>query len=303
MKSIYTYLLIIATVLFAACSDEDNLNTNDVKVSFGQSEYTFLESAGMVTVPLKVEGERNGDIKVQLKVTDGTAISEGHYIVTSDVINIPANSEDATFDVEIIILDDGATENDDRNFNIAIANVEGASTGTNATCNIILQDVDKNPYFKLFGDWTLTAVDAGTGEELSWDVNISDNDGDDSYAEDYLVFKGYNEAGTYTADAIWLVAYDKSGTLSITATDYFYATYNFGSFIGAVAITPMDMSGKPTTQAIPGTFNDTFDEIVFDTSSTLLGLKVHEYDTNTGAIGEYMGRLGNPYANVRLVKK
>ena len=41
MKSIYTYLLIIATVLFTACSDDDNLNTNDVKVSL----QTYLESA------------------------------------------------------------------------------------------------------------------------------------------------------------------------------------------------------------------------------------------------------------------
>lgn len=303
MKSIYTYLLIIATVLLAACSDDDNLNTNNVTVSFEQSEFTYLESAGLVNIPLKVEGARNGDIKVQLKVTDGTAISEGHYIVTSDVINIPVDSEDTTFDVEVLLLDDGNTENDDRNFTIAIAEVEGASIGANASCNVILQDVDKNPYFKLMGEWTLTAVDAGTGEELSWNVNISDNDGYDSYAEDYLVFKGYNEAGSFNGDAIWLVAYDKSGTLSITSTEYFYAAYNFGSFIGAVCITPMDMSGKPSTTAIPGTFNNTFDEIVFDTSVSILGLKVHEYNTETGEIGSYMGRLGNPYANIRLVKK
>lgn len=303
MKSIYTYLLIIATVLLAACSDDDNLNTNNVTVSFEQNEFTYLESAGLVNIPLKVEGARNGDIKVRLKVNDGTAISEGHYIVTSDVINIPVDSEDTTFDVEVLLLDDGDTENDERNFTIAIAEVEGASTGANAACNIILQDVDKNPYFKLMGDWKLTAVDAGTGEEISWDVNISDNDGYDSYAEDYLVFKGYNEAGSFNGDAIWLVAYDKSGTLSITSTEYFYAAYNFGSFIGAVCITPMDMTNKPSTTAIPGTFNNTFDEIVFDTSVSILGLKVHEYNTETGEIGAYKGRLGNPYANIRLVKK
>lgn len=303
MKSIYAYLLIIATVLLAACSNDDNLNTNNVTVSFEQSEFTYLESAGLVNIPLKVEGARNGDMKIKLQVTDGTAIAEGHYIVTSDIINIPADSDDTTYDVEVLLLDDGDLENDDRTFTIAIANVEGGSVGTNATCNVILQDVDKNPYFKLMGNWTLTAIDAATGSELSWDVVVSDNDGYDSYAEDYLVFQGYSEAGTFNGDAIWLVGYDKSGKLSITNTDYFYAAYNFGSFIGAVCITPMDMTGKPSTKAIPGTFNGTFDEIVFDTSESVLGLKVHEYDTQTGEIGAYMGRLGSPYANIRLVKK
>lgn len=120
MKSVYFYLFAAVALLFASCSDDDDMNTTGATVSFEQAEYSFAESAVMVNVPLKVEGERNGNIVVHLKVTDGTAISEGHYIVTSETINIPADSEDEVFNVEIRVLDDGNEENDDRYFSIAI---------------------------------------------------------------------------------------------------------------------------------------------------------------------------------------
>ncbi|RGN34545.1 Calx-beta domain-containing protein [Bacteroides oleiciplenus] len=303
MKSIHVYLLAIATVLFAACSSDDDMNTTNVTVSFEQAEVSFAESAGLVTIPVKVEGERNGNIKVQLKITDGTAVSESHYIVTSDYIDIPADSDDTTFDVEVIVVDDGNTENDDRNFTITLDKIEGATVGTNGTCSVILRDVDKNPYFKLFGSWTLTAIDVVTGEAVSWDVNVSD-DGEEEYAEKILVFSGYLEkVGSYVNDAVWAVSYSKSGNLEIIPDGIFYAAYNFGSFIGAACVTPMNSKGAPSTIPIPGTYNDTFDEIVFDTSESILGVKVHEYDTSTGDFGDYKGRLGNPYQNIRMVKK
>lgn len=303
MKSVYFYLFAAVALLFASCSDDDDMNTTGATVSFEQAEYSFAESAVMVNVPLKVEGERNGNIAVRLKVTDGTAISEGHYIVTSEYINIPVDSEDEVFNVEIRVLDDGSEENDDRYFTIEIASVDGATIGSIGSCNVILRDVDKNPYFKLFGDWTVSAIDAVTGDELTWDVNIS-NEGDESNDEQYLILLGWPEAGEYDAGIPWVLEYSPNGTVKIANVGYFYAAYNFGSFLGAVCVTPMDMNGKESDTPIPGTYNDTFDEIEFDTETGLVGVAIHDYNSSTGAIGEYLGyRLGSPYLILGLTKK
>lgn len=302
MKSVYIYLLAMVSILFTACSSDDDMNTTNATVSFTQAEFSFAESAGMVKIPIKVEGERNGDIRVQLKVTDGTAISEGHYMVTGETINIPVDSDDETFDVELLVIDDGNEENDDRQFTIAIARVEGATVGTNGSCNIVLRDVDKNPYFKLFGAWTLTATDVVTGNQVSWDVNITD-DGDESNHEKFLVCSGYISPQGYENDVPWVLEYSRNGQVNIVS-GYFYAAYNFGSFIGAVWVTPMELNGREAAGAvIPGIYNDTFDTIEFDTTDHIMGIAVHDYDQGTGNVGELRGRWGNPYANIRMEKK
>ena len=216
MKSVYIYLLAMVSILFTACSSDDDMNTTNATVSFTQAEFSFAESAGMVKIPIKVEGERNGDIRVQLKVTDGTAISEGHYMVTGETINIPVDSDDETFDVEVLVIDDGNEENDDRQFTIAIASVEGATVGTNGSCNVVLCDVDKNPYFKLFGAWTLTATDVVTGNQVSWDVTITD-DGEESNHEKYLVCSGYISPQGYENDVPWVLEYSRNGQVNIVA--------------------------------------------------------------------------------------
>ena len=262
----------MTAILFAACSDDDNMNSAPVTVSFNAAEVTFKESDNLVNVPIVVDGERNGDIKVSLKVTDGSAISEGHFIVTSTEI---------------------------------IDKIDGATIGSNGSVKVILKDVDKNPYFKLFGTWKATATDVGSGEQVTFDVKISDNDGYDSYAEDYLVCQGFWEAGSPNENAYWLLAYSKNGTLKLEAGNpYFYDAYNFGQFNGAVAVGAYTAEAKPKvgSEDLMATYNDSFDRIVFDTESAnpWMGIMVHLY---TGTIGQYMGRYGNPITNLVLEKK
>ena len=205
MKKLYLTLLSAVALMFAACSDDDNMNSTNATISFKNSEVTFLESAGMVNVPLVVEGERNGDIKVHLKATDGSAVETGHYLVTSTDINIPAGSEETTFNVEVIIYDDGTEENDDRTFTLSIESIEGAKAGQNESCSVKLKDVDKNPYFKLFGEYTATGIDSKSGETITFDVTISDTDGHDTYTEEALVCWGFPEGGNgYNPEALMI---------------------------------------------------------------------------------------------------
>lgn len=309
MKRIYGYLFALVAVLFAACSDDDNMNTANVTVSFSSSEVEFKESDNIVNIPLVVTGERNGDIKVRLKVTDGSAISEGHYIVTSTDINIPVSSEDTEFNVEVLLIDDGTEENDDRNFTLAIESIDGATVGANGTVNVILKDVDKNPYFKLFGTWTLKGINVATGAEESFTVTISDYDGYDSYAEDYLICQGFVEGSgnSYANDICWALAYNKNaGTLTVDNNDpYWYAAYNFGSFLGACAVGTYTTQGRLGSEPLVATFNDTFDRIVFDTESPnpCLAVMVNIYSTSTGVTDEYAGRYSTPIAYITMEKQ
>lgn len=129
MKYLNIYLLALLTIFIVGCSDDDPaMNSASTTVSFAQSEVTFNENAGIVKVPLTIEGERNGMIKVTFKVEDGSAIVNEHYIVTTTTVYIPTDASD-TFGCEIRLLDDGMTENDDRNLKVTIENVEGAQTG------------------------------------------------------------------------------------------------------------------------------------------------------------------------------
>ena len=304
MKKLYLTLLSAVVLIFAACSDDDNMNSANATISFKNSEVTFLESAGMVNVPLVVEGERNGDIKVHLKATDGSAVETGHYLVTSTDINIPAGSEETTFNVEVIIYDDGTEENDDRTFTLSIESIEGAKAGQNESCSVKLKDVDKNPYFKLFGEYTATGIDSKSGETITFDVTISDTDGHDTYTEEALVCWGFPEGGNgYNPEAIWYLTYNKKGTLTLEPDNY-YVAYNFGSFIGAVCVSPYNMDRTPSDARFVGTFNDTFDEITFDSDATqlLIGTKISVYNTSDGSIGEYAGGWER-LKNLKLVKK
>ena len=107
MKYLNIYLLALLTIFIVGCSDDDPaMNSASTTVSFTQSEVTFNENAGIVKVPLTIEGERNGMIKVTFKVEDGSAIVNEHYIVTTTTVYIPTDAND-TFGCEIRLLDDG----------------------------------------------------------------------------------------------------------------------------------------------------------------------------------------------------
>ena len=292
MKHFNLYLIALLTILFTACSDDDSMNSvGSTTVSFKQSEISFNENAGIVKVPLNIEGERNGLIKVTLKVEDGSAIAEGHYISTSNIVYIPTSAT-GEIGCELRLLDDGMNENDDRDLKISIVSVEGAEVGNTSTCRVILKDVDKNPYFKLMGNWTFHAVDA-KGTEVSFAVTISDGGKEDNVEKSY-VFSGFKDGAGYTATIPWTVDYNKAaGTLSLLpgAT---YAKYNFG-FVGEVRICPLDID-RELLPELKGTWNKTFDKIEFDPNGIISSAVFNS------ASGDYEG-YWVVYAECSMTKK
>ena len=87
MKYFKLFMLLLVACTFAACSDDDNNNTNgETTVSFANATLKLKESAGLVNIPIKVEGARNGDVSVVVKaeeVGESPAVEDKNYIITS----------------------------------------------------------------------------------------------------------------------------------------------------------------------------------------------------------------------------
>lgn len=293
MKKIKLFLLTAAAVLFAACS-EDDLNSNAVQVGFEGAQIQFNESDGLVHFPLKVVGERNGDIKVKIGVTSGTAVENEHFIITSYDINIPADADEVC--VEMRIIDDGQTENDDRTFTISVVDIQGAELSQDATCTVVLKDVDANPFFKLFGKYEAEAFDVKSGDPCNFIVTIDDDgDGDGKY-----LYASGCPSFWYGFDTKIILGYNPDGTLNVEY-GYWDGLYNFGSYTGVVCYQPGFLTeGKirPVEEA-SATYNSTFDTITFE-DGLLFTTGVYVYDN--GNITDYKGYYDAPVYVTKLTK-
>lgn len=302
MKHLKYYIITLFTAAFVACSDDEAMNSASTTVSFEDTELSYNENFGVVTAPLKIEGERNGLIKVNFKVEGiSGAIENEHYIVTSKSIIIPADGE-GTFACELHLLDDGVTENDDRLVTIAIESVEGATVGANSTCDITIKDVDKIPYYKLLGDYIFTAVDATNGESVSFAVNLSDGTSQAEKIENSE--KRYNVTGFDNSISsqlggteTWTIEYNKAAqTLSLVKGDYFAENINFGSFKADIAIIPMNFSAAPIS-TLDATWSEGYDVITFNPDGGLAGIGLYDHTTK-----EYQG-FYTVYGDIVMEKK
>lgn len=302
MKYIKLFMLAAVATLFAACSDDESFNTSEVTVGFEAAEQTYLESAIMINVPVKITGERNGDIKLKVEAVDGTAKDGEHYLVTSTDLNLPADSKDDVITVEVTIYDDGSEENDDRSFTLNIIDAKGAKIGTRS-CAITLKDVDKNPYFKLFGTYTVEAYDLKTGDPANFDITINDDSDPDS-DEKYLYGAGAPDSW-YGFESSWILEYSPNGTLQFSTDGYWDGLYNFGSFKGAVSVLPYVLTDA--SKLLPcddgmgpqAVYNDTFDTIEF-VDKCIITTAIWSYN---GGFEAYKGYYDAPVVVKKLTKK
>lgn len=301
MKQLKYFAMAALMATFAACSDDEVTmnNSANVTVEFEEATVTYNENYGIVEVPLKVTGELNGAIKATFNVEPlQGAVENEHYIVTSNQVLIPS-SLDGTFACELHLLDDGIIENDDRAVRITLENVEGATVGANASCLVTIADVDKIPYYKLLGDYVLTAVDATseTGATVSFNVTLSDGETTaDKQANSEKRYVAIGFDGSVTSGETWTIEYNKAAeTLSIVPGDPVATGLNFGSFTGYTAVIPMDMTGALGSH-LDGTWNETFDIITFDPTGGLVGMGAFDQDTDA-----YMGYM-SVYSNVVMTK-
>lgn len=157
MKYIKLLSLLVAVLFLGACSDDDVKKNSaaDVTVSMGTATISPRESAGVVSLPIKVEGPTNGMVSVTVEtreVGSNPAVENTNYYVTTKKINI-TGSEGY---VELEMVDDDEI-NDPRTFEVTIVKVEHAKLNEAVkTTTVEIRDNDHEPYDRLQGTWTMT---------------------------------------------------------------------------------------------------------------------------------------------------
>ena len=292
MKFSRIFLTLIVAAAFTACANKTewdvsgDINTSKAEVGFESATVAYNESDGLVKLPIKVTGERNGNIKIKVNATDGTAVQEVHYIMTSGNLIIPA---DEVASLEFRLLDDGQEENEDREFTLTITNVEGATLSDISTCTVILKDVDADPFFKLFGTYEAEAYEPD-GTPCNFTVTIDD----ESEGTGEFLYAAGQPSSFYGFDTKWILGYSEDGTLTLQY-GYWDGVYNFGSFKGVVCLMPYfynEQTGKwVPSESASATYNDTFDTITFE-DGMAIGTAVYVYENSQ--ITDYAGRYDGP---------
>lgn len=293
-------LCLMASVAFVSCHDTDDINTGKATVAFDQAEYSIKENKGIFNIPVVVNGEQNGPIRVSIEVSsNGENCKEDvNYMITSKEVIIPAKKKQVN--VEIKAIDDRII-NDDRHFSMRIASASGASVSeTNATTNVTLKDNDDIPYERMAGVWTVTAINRATDshvdEPISWDMKLDIVDDDDpSYgsliiSSPWAVWDGttpaFDEDGNTLTHQMTFHHNASTGktTVDMKMGSIMFDKLNFGTiqdvdFSNATIYSATEgINGSAVRSGtITGVVNENFDEIKF--SSPLLILVYPETST------------------------
>lgn len=195
MKYLNYLTAALCAVGLTSCGDFDftpdapKINTlSGVTVSLEKADMSFYENKGIVKVPFKVEGERNGDITVSCIVMEEPetpetlpAMDGAHYIFTTKTVIV--NKEDNTGEFEIRLFNDNEL-NFSRLFDIKLADAQGCSIAGIDQTVVSIMDDDDDPYIRLGGEWLLTFNDGTTQGGIYIDAG---EEGTPSYNKYYVV--------------------------------------------------------------------------------------------------------------------
>lgn len=188
MKYIKLLSLLVAVLFLGACSDDDVKKNSaaDVTVSMGTATISPRESAGIVSLPIKVEGPTNGMVSVTVEtreVGSNPAVENTHYYVTTKKINITGS--EGYVELEMV---DNEEINDPRTFEVTIVKVEHAKLNEAAkTITVEIRDNDHEPYDRLQGTWTMTYKDYN-GAVQTQKVTITGADDPSEYIYNKLLY-------------------------------------------------------------------------------------------------------------------
>lgn len=265
------YLKILAMLLlpsfFIACSDDDDINNTNAVVGFSSEVISIKENATMVNVPVSVEGEHTGMIKVTvtMKEVNGASVEKDRTVIlTSENLLIPAGVESVNAEISTSIYT--KEENVDRYVVLEITSAEGATIGR-SNCKLNIQEI-VDPYKKLVGEWTFM------GGNKSFDVTITANEDE----------TGYNCIGFNGAPCEWRMKYSPTGleVISnediITEVDFGEPDWGLCSIRLATFIPPSSLNYNN----IPGMWNEDLDTITFETG--ICGVIIDSSGTFTGSV-------------------
>lgn len=256
MKLYKLFAMSVALLAFTACSDDDDTQYNsngNVTVAMKESTITFDEftTSDVVNIPIVVNGNANGTIKVNLVVNaTGTtgAVEDKDFYVTSKTIFIPDTKKEGN--MELVIVNNRFKEND-RTFTVSIQSAEGATVAQNANSTLVtIKDDDATLYGRLQGKWTFKAIDGFTeeGNEVSFRCKVSGLRPTEPGYGQYLFieFPGSLGSSTWTNSirCELIEQKEEDGAIAVLVAPY-------GQMIGTnIPITLSDSEGKPSEASL-----------------------------------------------------
>lgn len=244
MKYIKILVMSLLPLAFAACSDDD-FNSGAATVGFADTEITIKENTSELNVPIVVEGDHSGLVRVNVSVTDATGanvVVDTNVILTSGVLNLPGDV--STVNAELLTSVYTSSDDLNRSFTLEITSAEGA-TISNATCKVNIEEA-VDAYDKLTGNWIMTTADGGVP------VTIAANEAGDGY-DCTMQYQGI--------PCEFRMLYSPTG-IEIVAKETIVSGVNFGDPLGICDVAfALIADGGLYLQNIPGMWNDTFDTI------------------------------------------
>ena len=161
----------VAAILFTACSDEETYNTDATSVvEFEKTTMTVKENEGLIKLPVKITGKRNGMIRLTIKAegVDGSSEapsyvaakesangSEGDYSITTKTLVVKTDTiTSEVMNFEMKVLDDKII-NSDRKVRFTLS-VEGAKLGAKSTLDVKIENDERTIYDLIAGDWLMS---------------------------------------------------------------------------------------------------------------------------------------------------
>lgn len=273
MKYIKLLSLLVAVLFLGACSDDDVKKNSaaDVTVSMGTATISPRESAGIVSLPIKVEGPTNGMVSVTVEtreVGSNPAVENTHYYVTTKKINITGS--EGYVELEMV---DNEEINDPRTFEVTIVKVEHAKLNEAAkTTAVEIRDNDSEPYDRLQGTWTMTYKDYN-GAVQTQKVTITGADDPSEYIYNKLLY--VEDILLEKSKAQLSFNYDSANnTCYVSFTNFMKYNWYTGLELQGIS-KPVDillgrLEGNSISQSpVEGEVQDDFKTIKFESGATI----------------------------------
>lgn len=273
MKYIKLLSLLVAVLFLGACSDDDVKKNSaaDVTVSMGTATISPRESAGIVSLPIKVEGPTNGMVSVTVEtreVGSNPAVENTHYYVTTKKINITGS--EGYVELEMV---DNEEINDPRTFEVTIVKVEHAKLNEAAkTTTVEIRDNDHEPYDRLQGTWTMTYKDYN-GAVQTQKVTITGADDPSEYIYNKLLY--VEDILLEKSKAQLSFNYDSANnTCYVSFTNFMKYNWYTGLELQGIS-KPVDiqlgrLEGQQISQSpVEGEVQDDFKTIKFESGATI----------------------------------
>ncbi len=273
MKYIKLLSLLVAVLFLGACSDDDVKKNSaaDVTVSMGTATISPRESAGIVSLPIKVEGPTNGMVSVTVEtreVGSNPAVENTHYYVTTKKINITGS--EGYVELEMV---DNEEINDPRTFEVTIVKVEHAKLNEAAkTTTVEIRDNDHEPYDRLQGTWTMTYKDYA-GAVQTQKVTITGADDPSEYIYNKLLY--VEDILLEKSKAQLSFNYDSANnTCYVSFTNFMKYNWYTGLELQGIS-KPVDillgrLEGNNISQSpVEGEVQDDFETIKFESGATI----------------------------------